>query len=138
VRFCSKHWGALRQAIQARGLGDFVAGTGEEALSMTVRELAVGPAKKKTDYDPLMSAHNMIAHNAMQHLSEIGVNPLSLFFSDSEHPEMACPICCLNWHSLNHDRICTTPNCPKPIGLQYDNWIDKAVDGAAAYLKTLE
>lgn len=105
---------------------------------MTVRELSEGPARRKVDFDPLMSAHNMIAHNAMQHLGEIGVSPLSLFCRDSERPEMNCPICCLNWHSLNHDRICTTPNCQKPIGLQYDDWIDKAADGAAAYLKTLE
>jgi hypothetical protein len=138
MRFCQKHWGALRQAIQARGLGDFVAGSGEEALSMTVRELSDGPARTKAQFDPLMSAHNMITHNAMSLMHTIGVNPLSLFFSDPEHPEMECPICCLNWHSLNHDRICTTPNCPKPIGIQYDDWIEKAAQGAADYLKTLE
>lgn len=138
MKFCQKHWGALRQAIQSRGLGDFVAGSGEEALGMTVRDLKGGPATVKSQYDPLMGAHNMIVHNAMSLMQKIGVDPLSLFMSDPEHPEFECPICSLNWHSLNHDRICTDPTCLKERGLQYDDWIEKAAQGSADYLETLK
>lgn len=128
----------LRHAIQARGLGDFVAGSGEEAIKMMERDVEKGPPKKRSDYDPLMSAHWMIVNNAMDMLGIIGMNPLSLMAHDPERPEMNCPICCLNWHSANHDKICTDPNCKKPRGLTYDDWINKAADGVAAYIKTLE
>ncbi len=138
MRFCQAHWDALRHAIQARGLGDFMAWSGPEAMKQAKRDLEGKKITKKADYDPLMSAHWMIVGNAMQELQAIGVNPLSLMAHEAEHPEMNCPICCLNWHSANHDRICTNPDCKKPRGLTYDNWIDKAADGAAGFMKTLE
>lgn len=137
MRFCQRHWDALRHAIQARGLGDFIAGSGQEAVEMATRALKGGQPKKKSDYDPLLSAHWMIVNNTMEKLKELGFNPMGVFAEHEEHPECQCPLCYLNFLSLEHDRTCDKPDCPKPKGMTFDNWIDKAADGAAGYMASL-
>lgn len=84
-----------------------------------------------------MGAHNAIVSNALEMIKSIGQNPLMLMAGDPDHPEWECPICCLNWLSLEHDRTCTEPACKKPKGLTFDDWIDKAADGAMEHIKTL-
>jgi hypothetical protein len=130
MKFCQPHWDQLKAAIKQRGLWDFVARDGNEAISQMKDQLEGKPATIKT-FDPLMAAHWMIANNAMSLLKDIGGNPLALMMENSEHPEMECPICHLNAASLEHDRTCTEPNCKKVRGQTFDEWIDKAADGAA-------
>lgn len=136
MRFCQTHWDKLRDAIKKRGVIEFVAIDGVEAAKQMQSEIQ-GERKTKQNFDPLMAAHWMIVNNAMDQLKYIGQNPLILMVSDPERPQLECPICCLNWLSLEHDRACTDPNCKKPKGLTFDDWIDKAADGAVSALNDL-
>ncbi len=136
MKMCQDHWTKLRHAIQARGLGDRVAGSGQEAAKQAIEELE-GKPKTRQYYDPLIGAHNSIVCNAMDMLKNLGLNPLPLLCSDPEHPEWECPICYLNYLSEEHDRTCTNPDCTKEKGVHFESWIDKAADGAAEYAKTL-
>lgn len=136
MKFCQHHWDALKQAIKSRGLFDLVARDGHEALEQAVGELK-GEPKTLKNFDPLMSAHWQIVNNAMETLGAIGANPLALMASDPDHPECECPICYLNYLSEEHDRTCTEPTCTKKKGLRFDDWIQKAADGALEYSKTL-
>lgn len=135
VRMCMPHWERLRVAIADRGLSALVAESGEQAARNLASEVEDGPSID--NFDPLMSAHNAIAANAMDTLGSIGANPLMLLTSDPDHPEYECPICCLNALSAEHDATCTEPSCQKPKGLTFDDWIDKAADGAAEQWKAL-
>jgi len=137
MKFCPSHWDRLKQAIKSRGLFDLVAGSGEEAAERVAGELKGAPTTI-SNFDPLMGAHNRIVHNTMEYLSKVGINPLTLFSHAPEHPELECPICYLNWLSVEHDRTCTNPNCPRPRGLSFDDWIDKAADGAARFAASLQ
>lgn len=136
MKFCQSHWEKLRAAIKARGIWDLVAKDGVEALQQAKEELD-GKSKNLENFDPLMSAHWAICNNAMATLSKIGSNPLSLLCSDPEHPEWECPICYLNFLSAEHDRTCTDPTCTKKKGQTFDEWIDKAADGAAQVAKSM-
>jgi hypothetical protein len=127
VKFCQPHWDALRKAITARGLGDFVSKDGTEALQREVRSLE-GKPEAKEHFDPLMGAHWAICNRAMETLTQIGANPLALMMSDPEHPELECPICHLNFLSAEHDKTCTEPTCKKPKGLTFDDWIESVAD----------
>ncbi len=82
-----------------------------------------------------MSAHFMIMGNAMETIKRIGGDPRILTTANPEHPEWECPICCLNWLSDKHDRICTYKECAKPKGEQFDNWIAFAADAVVKQWK---
>lgn len=62
MKFCQPHWDALRTAIESRGLGHLIAANGRDAAARLVAELK-GNAEVD-DFDPLMSAHNMIVSHA--------------------------------------------------------------------------
>jgi hypothetical protein len=79
MRFCQPHWDALRAAIDKRGLMALVAKDGAAALQNTVLELE--GREKEAYYDPLMSAHWMIAGAAQQRIG------LALLVGD------LCPVC---------------------------------------------
>lgn len=79
MKFCQPHWDALREAINARGLGHLVAVNGRDAHARAVAELK-GEADV-SDFDPLMAAHNMILSRATQDFG------LALFTGDY------CPVC---------------------------------------------
>lgn len=136
MKFCQPHWDRLRHAIQARGLSDLIAKDGAEAAQQ-MRDDIEGKPKTLDTFDPLMAAHWMIVNNAMEMIKGVGGNPLALMCQDSEHPELECPICHLNFLSAEHDRTCTEPNCKKKRGQTFDDWIDKAADGAAEQAKTM-
>ena len=136
MKFCQDHWTKLRAAIIARGLGDLISSDGPQLIARTLEELQGEDASLKT-FDPLMAAHNLIVGNSTQALQRIGVSPLLLFKVDDDHPNGWCPICFLNFCSLEHDRLCTDADCPKAKGLQFDDWIEKAANGVQEYAATL-
>lgn len=136
MKFCMKHWNALRDAIKIRGMSEFVALDGAQSLEMAKDEMK-GVPKTRKNFDPLMASHWAIANNAMTTLANLGQNPLILLTADPEHPEWECPICCLNWLFAEHDRTCTNPECKLQKGITMDHWVDKAADEMAEVLKTL-
>jgi hypothetical protein len=118
------HWNRLRAAIADRGLSALVSETGQAAVANLKSEIVDGPSID--NFDPLMGAHNAILGNAIQI-----TGPVLLMASGDDEP---CPLCYLN-ESLakHHAEGCTTPGCladTLPPG-HYDDWIDKAADGAA-------
>jgi hypothetical protein len=136
MKFCMPHWEALKKAIAVRGLNDFVSVGGKEALAREVGDLK-GEKKTRANFDPLMGAHWTIVNNAMQQITAVGGSPFALMMPNPEHPELECPICHLNFLSAEHDRLCTDPACLKVKGQRFEDWIDKAADGCAEYVKTL-
>lgn len=60
MKFCLPHWNQLKDAIKARGLGDMIAASGEEAVKMLT-----SPQDKIENFEPLMTAHNILVHNAL-------------------------------------------------------------------------
>jgi hypothetical protein len=80
VQFCGRHWQALRQAIDARGLGHTVAANGRDAFARAAAELQ-GKAEL-ADFDALMAAHNMIVAKVTERVG------LSLFVTKE-----ICPVC---------------------------------------------
>ncbi len=136
MKFCADHWDQLRAAIEARGLSSLVSDSGEKAISNLVSETNDGPTID--NFDPLMSAHNSIWSNAMTVIERTYMqNPLMLMADDPEHPEWACPICCLNWIHADHDEHCTKEGCDYPKGRRYEWMIDRAADDMAAEWKRL-
>lgn len=94
MRFCDKHWGMLRKAIDVRALTPLVARSGGEAAERAVDELE----KTATDatFDPLMSCHWMVCNFAVENLG--------LYLMGGDY----CPICeCLRVHPKPCPRGCT-------------------------------
>jgi len=135
MKFCQEHWDRLRQAIKARGLGDFVSASGMEAMAKEVQGLE-GMPQTLSRFDPLMGAHWNIVNNAMSMLSRIGINPFVMMTAEDGTPK-ACPICFLNKIAEDRDKNCFDPECKWVKGTRFDSWIDRAADGVIEYMKTL-
>lgn len=86
MKFCTEHWEALRTAIDARGMGELVARSGEEAVEYLKREVE-GEATV-FDFDPLMGCHNTLTHVALQ------LAGIKMMYAD-ENGEQVCPVCAL-------------------------------------------
>lgn len=110
MKICQTHWEQLKQAIKAKGLFDFVSGTGKEAMTRIVGQLQ-GQSETKQNFDPLMACNNMLWGNALQ------VGGLYLMGTDEQGNEY-CPVCEADKHGQT-------------------GWIDCAVNSAAEYVKTL-
>ena len=63
MQFCMMHWEQLRAAITERGLDHLIASDGKELVERMERE--IDNKQNKQDFDPFMSAHNMILSNAL-------------------------------------------------------------------------
>lgn len=61
---CQPHWDRLRQAVETRGLGHLIASNDREAHARVVADLK-GEGDPVADFDPLMTAHNMIWSRAL-------------------------------------------------------------------------
>jgi hypothetical protein len=136
MEFCQKHWDALRAAIKARGLNDFVPQSGDEAAKAIASQFA---EEKITahNFDPLMGAHNAIIGNTFRFLGRIGISPFPMMQAEESDTEKGCPICYLNWCSIEHDKTCDNPLCTKAKGMTFDDWIDTAANEMAEIAKTL-
>jgi hypothetical protein len=87
MKFCMPHWEALRTAVNARGLGDLVARSGEELGAKLEKELAGD--NTLASFDPLMAAHNMILSNALN------AGGLEVMAPNDDGTER-CPVCYLS------------------------------------------
>lgn len=77
------------------------------------------------NFDPLMSAHWAIIGNVMK--SPVG---MSVMFQNEDGSDR-CPLCFITSEHLAH---CTNPECEI---VNYDEWIDRAADGALEAWKEL-
>jgi len=109
VRFCQQHWGALRAAIDARGMSHLVAKDGHQAVENMVLELE--GREQEALFDPLMAAHNMIARKALEHGG--------LYMLTGDY----CPVC----------EFCK--HCPPPpAGHRYQTNESYMIDGPVDFL----
>jgi hypothetical protein len=83
MKYCDKHWAALRAAIDERGLSHLVAADAKEVMGMMVAELEGKPSEF---VDPLMSASNMVMCRALE---QGGLGAMAL----GEDGEERCPVC---------------------------------------------
>jgi len=113
MKFCMKHWDALKEAIRARGLDGLSAKTGETVVAKQVEELKAGESSKTT-FDPLMGAHNAIVVRA---LDIVGLDLLTGGEGETEK----CPICYLQ---AGHDATCKEEGCTH----SFEPWIGFAAD----------
>lgn len=114
MKFCQPHWEELREKIRERGLYGLVATSGEQAVAQLVDGVENGT--KKTNFDPLMAAHNQLVSNA------IGVVGLALMMLNEDGSER-CPVCYL----------IANCQCGKAGDCPFTTWTTKAADGARAY-----
>lgn len=116
MKFCGRHWEALREAIRGRGLYDMVAKSGEDVVARMTKELGDGETTK-TSFDPLMGAHNAIVSNVMN------VVGLAVMVQNDDGSDR-CPLCFIQ---SEHDANCKQVGCEP-----YDKWIDRAADDMRA------
>lgn len=83
MKYCDKHWAALRAAIDERGLSHLVSRDGKEAMEQMVAELK---GKGSEFIDPLMGAHNLVM---IRSLEQGGLEAMAV---DQEGNER-CPVC---------------------------------------------
>lgn len=86
MKFCENHWEELRVAIEAQGLGQFISKSGEDAMKRMAAEETEGSTR--TNFDPLMFAHNAIVSNS---LSSVGLG----LFNPNDDGSERCPLCTL-------------------------------------------
>ena len=112
MRFCQRHWDALRHAVESRGLSHLIAANGREAVARMKDDLE--GKDDISNFDPLMACHWRIVGHVQGWLSESGGDPLSLYFSD------VCPVC---------EVLKTYP--PIPEGHRYKSNEEYFIDGPA-------
>lgn len=100
MRMCAECWGQLRSAIEARGLTQFVAKSGEEAFARLVS------GDTRAGFDPLMGAHNALVSNL---LSAGGLGVMA---------QGGCPLCFM----------VAACGCGEGDACAYRTWIDRAAD----------
>lgn len=117
MKLCDDHWLQLKQAIDDRGLGPFVAKDEEQGVDNLLSQIQGTDTKE--NYDPLMSATYMIWGNALE---SFGIGIIQ--------PDAPCPLCLLD----NHVAECTEATCNKQTG---KDWIKFAADGQYEAAKEL-
>jgi hypothetical protein len=121
MKFCADHWGKLEAAICARGLRQFVASSGQEAIHRMATELADdSKEKERSTFEPLIAAHFCIIGNV---LNVVGLAVMAPNGSDK------CPLCFIQ---TEHDAHCKATDC-----IPYETWIDRAADDQLARAKEL-
>lgn len=124
MKFCGTHWGALRAAIDNRGLSSLIPESGDEAVGKLVNQVEDGP--RIDNFDPLMGAHNAIVANVM------GLIGIAALFPNDDGSER-CPLCYLN---ADHEKYCAYSQCGLARVNGYDVWIDNAADEQLAVWKS--
>lgn len=113
MKLCMPHWNELRDKIIAHGMQSLVAKTGRDAHARVVDGLENGG--KPTNFDPLMSANNMIWSNALS-VGGLGI------MADNEDGTERCPICWL---------VASCP-CGRGDACPFLTWTTRAADDAKA------
>lgn len=109
MKFCEPHWEQLKDKIKELGMWDLVSKGGQDLAERMQAEIS-GKGDGKWNFDPLMSAHNMIVTNAVR------AGGLYLLEGD------LCPLCELdkNKEAMKEDSTV---------------WIEKAAQGALEYCR---
>ena len=119
MRFCQTHWDRLRAAIDQRGLTPLVSQDGKAAAQRMAEEIE-GTASD-VSYDPLLDAHNMISHRAL----ELG----GLGMLTGDH----CPVCC----AVEHSRIGDGPDSFRDKAHVESHWIDGPADAVLEHVRSV-
>lgn len=136
MQFCQGHWDRLREAIEARGLGDLISKDGERAVKQIAIEADAGE-QTMSSYDPLTAAHWAILGNASATIDRVaGASTVVYLMTDG--PEDPCelpgadgrtwPRCPLCYLGLAHELTCKDEGCKLPKIDGYAWMIDRAAD----------
>lgn len=91
MKMCDKHWAALRQAIEARGLTHLIQSA--ETNLDNAAQVIEGADEAELPYDPLMSCWWMISGQAIK----LG----GVYLMSGDY----CPICEAVKHTTGHPRL---------------------------------
>lgn len=145
MKICEEHWGSLREAVEERGLGAWIAEDVHEVAEQMMRVAKAGHMTLRS-FEPLLSANFAIFNNATRIIEEGGGDPLYLMSAGPEEPVRLegaegrtwprCPICYL---SLAHELTCPpdNPHCRLDHVDGYDWMIAKAADEQVDVLQEL-
>lgn len=117
MRMCQLHWDALKAAISERGLGRFVAQSGQ----VVINRLTTEAQTPQESFEPLMGASLAILSNALR---RVGVEVMRQN-DDGTH---RCPMCYL---------IDTCP-CGRSDECPVRSFITKAADEQLTYARELK
>jgi hypothetical protein len=127
MRFCQNHWNMLRENVDKQGLTNWVAPDGETALMQIADEIAKGKITQ-TNYDPLMSCHNMIIARTVE---MVGLSAMS--------EEFGCPICFFNTKRTEDGRCaCVDPACggSEPGSIPpFEIWLEQTPAACKEYME---
>ncbi len=123
MRMCDDHWNELKKKLDDRGLTQFIAKDGKEAVERFVEDLQA-LEKDKKNFDPLLFANNAIMFNV---LDTVGLAVMGQDENGNEH----CPIC----YVIN---TCPCRKDPKPgIVCTFTTWTTHAANDALEEAKKL-
>lgn len=117
MTLCERHWQALREAIEERGMSALIT-SDADTLGKRVMQGIKSGHESVASFDPLMTGFMLIMGNTIELL---GVEALMI---DDDTKEGPCAICLL---VDLHEKACSDPNCEA----DYETWVDKAAEGAA-------
>lgn len=127
MKFCEKHWEALRQGVQDRGMWHLVPKSGEAVIDNMAQELQGG----EEVFDPLMGAHWRIANRVLESIGKNSGPEAAL--SALGDPDW-CPLCAVQSSYDWWDGPEATE--PRPAhAADAQGWIDRALDGALSYAR---
>jgi hypothetical protein len=131
MKWCQKHWDALRDGVKARRMWRFVPESGEEAMDNVVLELG----GHGSTFDPLMGSMWQLTHKIVENIGRSqGPGAALAAFGDGDW----CPMCEVQqsyewWDKpeLNTDGAERPPQARDAQG-----WIDGKLDGALSYVRS--
>jgi hypothetical protein len=128
MKWCQKHWDALRDGVKARGLEQFGAQDGREALENEVLALkGAGSA-----FDPLMGSHWQLRSEVLDNVAKSQGPGAAL--SCLGAPDW-CPMCAIqesfDWWDDPAKNTIGSQRPPNAGDAQA--WIDRKLDAAARY-----
>lgn len=91
MKFCEKHWEAVKEAAHIRGMSHLVKCTEESALRH-LEGLLTGE-RCTEECDPVLAVHNMIILNALKALNVTPMIIGPLVVIDTSQAPCDCPLC---------------------------------------------
>ena len=85
MNICQSHWDKLKAALKDRGLENFGAKTGEDAIRVLVTEIEGRSAEN--DFNPLLACNNMIWSKGLELMGFAAMNGCPICESVKAHEE---------------------------------------------------
>lgn len=119
MQFCKPHWDALRAAVDAKGMSQLVARSGEKAMEDIKTQLE--GTSTLENWDPLMASYWAISGKVLE---RVGLGAM---------PEDFCPLCSVQ---DSFDHISKLPGYNPDYHHDAAEWIDSCTTGMQKYARS--